>query len=389
MSKRTGQLKVMAYEHPRHVGALESLYARVWGESAGAHRGKIVSLMHECMPGRDRHPLRFVIVDGDCIAGTLGYLPADFLINGACVPVRFTFDLLVDPQYAAAGLRLSRRTLGMVLVDQALLEGELFLGGMWMTPSSHKIHLATGFTDALPLQSYTLPLDPGPFIARRGLPPAKAAVALAGLSANRVRALARATFELKRRDTALQACAQFDAAWDATWLDLARTYAATRVRDAAYLNWKYSNHPTLGYRIVLAQRGGKHVGFMLWRNATADEECRRAIVVDFLVARGDARTLRNLISRVIVDANASRMESVSILTPQPWAARVLRRMGFLPRGGRNSWVVAGWERHIPREWLQDPDVWHLCMGDSDGDIWSGIVSQRPTLARIRHDAAAP
>jgi hypothetical protein len=97
------------------------------------------------------------------------------------------------------------------------------------------------------------------------------------------------------------------------------------------------------------------------------------VIVDFLASKGDARTLRLLTSRVVLDAKEAGMESVSVLTTQPWAARTLRGLGFLRRATGNAWAVAGWQSYIPREWLHEPEPWHLVMGDSDGDIWTGTL----------------
>jgi hypothetical protein len=61
---------------------------------------------------------------------------------------------------------------------------------------------------------------------------------------------------------------------------------------------------------------------------------------------------------------------VSVLTTQEWAVRALRAFGFFPRASRNTWVVAGWQNRIPKEWLNTHGAWHVVLGDSDGDIWS-------------------
>lgn len=377
---RVTALPIVPYEHERHAEGLLSLYERVLGEEACSRRRALIDAIHERMPGRDRHPLRYVVLDGDRVAGTLGCLPADFIVNGERVPARFTCDLLVDPCYAAAGLRLERRTLGMQLVERARLGGGFFAGGLWMTHASHRIHLAAGFSEAMVLPSYTLPLDPRPFVSRRELGRVKAGAALAALTVLRAGAIGRARLSLLRRDIRVEAVDRIDTALDATLLELARGYAVTRVRDAAYLNWKYADHPTLGYRILVARRADGCAGYVVWRGATPDDECRRAVVVDFLTAKGDARTLRKLMSRVVLDAGADGMESVSVLTPQPWARTALQRLGFLPRPGGNSWVVAGWENHVPPDWLLDPDRWHICIGDSDGDMCSGIPPVKPGVS---------
>lgn len=376
-------LSVVPYQREQHEDGLVSLYARTLGKHVGAHRSAILAAMSDRMPGRDRGPVRLVVVDGKRVAGTLGYMPAEFLLRGERIPVRFTCDLLVDPSYAAAALRV-RKTLGIMLAESARSAGEFLVGGMWMTGTSHRIHLAAGFDDAMTLPSYTLALRPQAFVARRGLPPHRAAAARCCLTALQAYALGSARVAAGARGLSVRAVERSDASLDDAWLRLARTYALTRVRDAAYLDWKYADHPRLRYRMLLVYRGSEPAGYMVWRLPTPDDECARAIVLDFLTARGDAGALRALVGRVVLDARAGGAESVSILTTQPWAAAALRYLGFLPRAARNTWVVAGWQNHIPPGWLHDPEPWHLCMGDSDGDLWSGILRGNPGLAAPLH-----
>jgi hypothetical protein len=148
-------------------------------------------------------------------------------------------------------------------------------------------------------------------------------------------------------------------------------YGAARVRDAAYLNWKYANHPNLDYRSIVATRAGAPAGFLVWRLPVSDSAERRAVIADFLVTRGDADTLRSLVSMAIVESARAGLETLSILSTQPWAIRMLRGHGFFPRGGTNTWAVGGWRDRIPQEWLSTHEPWHICLGDSDGDIWTG------------------
>jgi hypothetical protein len=240
---------------------------------------------------------------------------------------------------------------------------------MWMTQPCHQIHVRCGFDEATPLSTYSLVLDPGTFAARKGLSFLKALAARIGLGVNRVLALTRARREVAGAQ--LLETRRFEPATDATWSKLAAGYGVTRVRDAAYLNWKYADHPTLAYRNLLVKRGGETTGYLIWRLAPPGADEKRAVVADFLVAKGDAVAFRQLMARVIVDANSAGMESVSVLTTQLWAASALRKLGFLPRGTRNTWVVANWHPHMPAEWLRDLEAWHVCLGDSDGDIWTG------------------
>ena len=355
-------LPIVPYQPERHAEALFTFVSKVLGPEVCAKRRQVIETMHTSMPGRDRFPLRHVIVDGERVAGTLGYMPADFWIQGRRVAVRFTHDLLVDPDYRGGGL-------GRLIVENARALGDFFPGGMWMTDPCRKIHVDCGFGDATPLVTYSLVLDPAAFVARKRMPVVKALAGRVVLAANRAVALQRLRGEASR-DGVTQVT-RFDPAMDAVWEKLAAGYDITRVRDAAYLNWKYLNHPWLEYRGLLAARGGDPAGFAVWRLAPPGAAEKRAVVADFLTARNDAATLRRLVARVVVDAAAAGMESASILTTQPWVVGMLRGIGFLPREARNTWVIAGWRNVIPEAWLKDTSPWHVCMGDSDGDIWTG------------------
>ncbi|HEU4929605.1 MAG TPA: GNAT family N-acetyltransferase, partial [Candidatus Krumholzibacteria bacterium] len=155
-------LSVVAYERNVHEPAYLRFIEKVMGADECEHRRRVLASMHERMPGRERTPLRHVILDGDRVAGSLGYMPADFLINGERVAVRFTHDLLVDPDYRGQGL-------AKLVVENARMLGDFFPGGMWMTDPCYKIHLACGFDDMPALTTYTLALDPISFLAQKDL----------------------------------------------------------------------------------------------------------------------------------------------------------------------------------------------------------------------------
>jgi len=354
-------LPVVAYRREVHEPAYLQFVAKVLGPDECEHRREVLASMHERMPGRDRFPLRHVILDGDRVAGSLGYMPADFWIRGERVPVRFTHDLLVDPDYRGQGL-------AKLVVDNARALGDFFPGGMWMTDPCYKIHLGCGFDDAAALTTYTLALDAMSFVAQKEMSAAKALVARLGLTLTRLRSVARANRALARAGNAMQAIDRFDPALDATWAHLGASYDITLARDAAFLNWRYAEHPHLTYRFAIARKNGVAAGFVVWRPSNVGE--KRAVIVDFLVAKGDVVTFEQLLSHAIVNASAACCHSLSILTTQSWAARTLRSFGFFPRGSRNTWVVAGWQERIPKEWLTDQDPWHVVLSDSDGDIWS-------------------
>jgi len=366
-------LVVVPYERARHEPALIQLTEMVLGIDAAARRQPVLASFHERMPGRDRAPLRHVVLDGDRAAGTLGYMPADFLVKGERMPVRYTHDLFVDPAYALAGHRTLGKGLGTVLVENARALGSFLPGGMWMTESCHQIHLASGFDDVSRLATYTTVLDPAAFSLRRGFSSLKGHVSRVGFGVTRAVALTHARRRVERDGGSLQPVNRFDPALDPEWMTLARTYSMTRVRDAEYLNCKYVGHPALDYRAWLVSRNGRHTGYVVWRSAPAGAVEARAVIVDFLVERGDAPTLQLLAARVMLDAAAQGIDSVAVLTTQAWAAGALRALGFFPSRTRNAWVIAGWRDLLPADWLRTHEPWHICLGDSDGDIWTGTM----------------
>jgi hypothetical protein len=244
---------------------------------------------------------------------------------------------------------------------------------MWMTGACHKIHQTTGFDDVAELMTYTAVLDPASFTARRNFSPLKTVIGRAGLGAKRILALSRAKKILGDAQSSLFNVEQMDPGLDSVWFELAKGYGITRVRDAAYLNWKYADHPRLDYRLIVATRNGAPTGFLVWRPAPAEIAEKRAVIADFLVARDDTRTLEEMVARVLLDASEAGIDAVAIISTQTFAIAALQKLGFVAGGSRNAWVIANWKDVMPAEWVKDLDRWHMCLGDSDGDQWTGSM----------------
>ena len=359
-------LPVVAYEREQHEPALKRFTSKVLGVDICDRRQRVIDTFHERMPGRERFPLRYVLMDGDVVAGTMGHMPTEFLVNGQRIAARYTHDLLVDPEYRGAGL-------GKLIVKHAYELGDFYPGGMWMTGQCHKIHQQIGFEDVANLTTYTAVLDPGSFAARRNFSPLKSAVTRVGLTATRFLASQRAGTMLSRAQTTLETVKEMDPAYDAAWLELSRTYGITRVRDAAYLNWKYGDHPILAYRMVIATQNGSPRGFLIWRPAPEGAKETRAVIADFLVAKDDARTLQEMVARVLVDAGEAGVDAVAFMAAQRFATAALQKLGFVAGGSHNAWVIANWKKALPPDAVTNLDAWHMCMGDSDGDIWTGAM----------------
>jgi GNAT superfamily N-acetyltransferase len=365
--KNDNDFAVLPYDPALHKSALLQFLSKVYPPDAMNRRERVLDWIQNEHPYRDRTPLRYVIMDGERMAATLGHLPVDFLVNGQRIPGRFTHDLLVDPAYRGKGL--AKR-----IVSNAHIHGEFLPGGMWMTGPCHKIHLNCGFDDAHPLSPRTLVLDTAAFAKRKQMSPARRLLIKPATALIRARALRHARrLATSGAGFTSRAADSFAAELDNTWLDMLAGYGIGLLRDARYLNWRYARHPVLDYRIRLAERDGKAAGYIVWRLAPDQETEKRAVITDFLVANGDSDTFAYLVSFAITGAAEAGMEVLSALTTQKWATGVLKRFGFLPRGNPHAWVIGGWKGHVAPSWITDPAPWHMSMGDSDGDMWTGSV----------------
>ncbi len=360
------ELPVVGFEKEKHEAAYLRFLEKVLGTDTFSTRKIAVAWLHDHHPLTARAPLRFVVTDGERIAGSMGHMPADYVIKGERTPVRITHDLLVDPDYRGQGI--AKR-----IVDHSKSTGDFYPGGMWMNVPCYKIHRACGFDDVVAPTTQTLVFEPKPFVRRHGFNPAKKAAALVALGLARTRAMkkARATVSSTGGESAVRTIREFDPALDARWLSMAKSYDIAACREAALLNWKYARHPVVRYTLLVAEGGGEAMGYLIWRLPMDGDPERRAVIVDFLVEKGDTATLGTMLSRVILDAESVRAEALSVMTTQPRAVSLIRSFGFLPRREGHTWVVANWEGRISREWLQNHDSWHVCLGDSDGDFWTG------------------
>jgi GNAT superfamily N-acetyltransferase len=357
---------VVPYEKEKHEAAYLRFLEQVLGPEKFATRRKAVAWLHDGHPlGASRAPLRFVVTDGGEIAGSMGHMPADYVIKGERVPVRITHDLLVDPAYRGQGIAKK-------IVDNSKATGDFYPGGMWMNVPCYKIHRACGFDDVVSPTTQTLVLDPAAFARRQGLGVLKRAAAVPALGYARMLGMRKARGVLDA-SIGIEAAdvPEFDESLDGAWLSMAKSYDIAACRDAAFLNWKYTRHPVLKYRLVVARHGGSPRGYIVWRMPLEGGRENRAVIVDYLVERGDLEALQSMTAKAVVEARNGGAESLSVMTTQPAAAKLFRSFGFLPRRGSHTWVIANWESRIPREWLGRLDPWHVTLGDSDGDFWTG------------------
>lgn len=134
------------------------------------------------------------------------------------------------------------------------------------------------------------------------------------------------------------------------------------VRSSEQLRWRYLLNTTARHEILCARRGGRLVGYLVFR-----PEGGEALVVVDLVTLDDASVKAALLD-ALISIGRSRGKSAlwaSVLAKSP-SARVLASLGFHRRESSPGMVVYG-PRLAPEviETLQDPTRWWTLEGDQD------------------------
>jgi len=113
---------------------------------------------------------------------------------------------------------------------------------------------------------------------------------------------------------------------DDFWNRASGSYKALCPRDFQFLNWRFVRCPQLEYRLFLARRDDKLVGYSVLRR-TMSQELRHGCVVDIFAARGDMDAFRDLV-RHAVEFFGSDVASVECATSRPEIASILSKAGF-------------------------------------------------------------
>jgi hypothetical protein len=132
-----------------------------------------------------------------------------------------------------------------------------------------------------------------------------------------------------------------------------------RVRDAAYMRWRWLGRPEQPVKILGARdRDGVLKGMVV----CTVNEAGHGHIVDVVAL--DAPSLRALLIAGTDELFAQGRARVVLdyLDPRPWAQRAVRRAGFLAFGGGMS-VIVGAVKADPG--VERLDAWYLTAGDSE------------------------
>jgi GNAT superfamily N-acetyltransferase len=159
---------------------------------------------------------------------------------------------------------------------------------------------------------------------------------------------------------------------DEMWHRHADGYVSAIHRDAAYLRWKYFEHPVYRYRAYAQRTRGRLHAVMIVRH---DPE--ESVIADYSGPAQDEDAIASLASQVIRDHGDRETARIKCESTHQPLVRALRKVGFIsssyPSRFRVRWNTGE----------SDPlRGWFLMPGDSDGDLLASSSYEAQGCARV-------
>jgi hypothetical protein len=293
---------------------------------------------------------------GDEIVGTLGYLPVRMRVHGREVLATQQVDVAIMAGHRGGGIYFQ---LASAMREEVTRRGSTFGFGFATDQTRALSTEFLGFDLIGPVHRLAKVLDYGHYagslLGRR-----------AARMARRVTASARrGRYASRPRAGNIAAVDRFDEPFDglAAGLTPARIMV---IRDAAYLNWRYVDCPTVAYGRYAARTEAAVSGFVVFHAYQADGVIR-GIIDELVCSPDDPDTVEQLVTAALSDLTAAGAVNAVCWLPawHPLAAR-LRALGFRDREARNELIV-----YRPKSTrselvhLTEERHWYYTHGDSD------------------------
>ena len=284
-----------------------------------------------------------LIEDGERIVGFSLDPSSRFLVNGSERSIRQSFDMALDPEFQGRGINSARSG----PTEDVRREANIYMSlGLGMHPTMGPKGEEKFFENAL--DTLVKPLSIGRMIAARGRRQGDGAGGESHtrdvleaqkhrlptlLKPDRVLAAARLAWSVLRPAKRLPGHApwrirtidHFDESADEFWSQAARAFDFIRVRDRAYLNWRYCDPRGGPFTVRVAELDGALLGYAALR---ADEH--GAVLGDLLVLPDRDDVAEALIADAITLAKERRSPFLRCWMPRshPYR-RLLTDFGFV------------------------------------------------------------
>lgn len=162
---------------------------------------------------------------------------------------------------------------------------------------------------------------------------------------------------------AVSVFSRFDPRFDGLWERVGPELGFACPRTTTFLEWRFRRHPDFEYRVLGSGNETRLDGYLVWRRGIFDDR-DDALLVDFLVPKGDVGTMRALLRALCLDARASGASRLTAVLPptSAWFLE-LQRLGFTVRPTKYDWSVSHNRRPFETHSLRR--AWWYTLADTD------------------------
>jgi hypothetical protein len=304
---------------------------------------------------------------GDRLAGQYAVMPVRLQHDGRAMTGLLSLHTVTDPEFERQGIFT---TLARQLYADASMAAPVVFG----FPNTNSAPIFYNRLDWVELRPFPILMRPlgnvrGPV---RGWQPrleplARIVDAIAPVARLADRAIARGG---ARRTALVEPFDRFGTWADRLWADLAPALGTCTIRDAAYLNWRFTDvPPPFRYERLALTRAGHTAGFAVWTHVPW-RGGRMAYLMELMAAPSDRAGARLLLAHVVLDAARAGASAIyAVATRRHPHRRDMVRMGLLPVPQRWDVPRSFGARHngpgaVPDK-LFHIDDWHLSGADLD------------------------
>lgn len=323
----------------------------------------------------NRLPIWLAEADGQIIGQTCEMVIPLKLRDRVC-PAAWGVDYIVLPEFR-------RRGIGRMLQQAQIEHHEIFMA-LSMSPISRRVLVDLGFEEANPVVELHKRIRVSPEQTRRIVDKKLGAGSVLSRACG-VRSVAAAFATSLNLSTRLcdslhpraggraittEKVNYFGDEMDRLWARLSSCFPVIVQRDAAYLNWKFTEQPYMDYDKFVARRGQAARGYVITRMGTPPE-AKVGIIADLFAAPDDDVMIRHLLVHAIGHLRRQGVNDIIAASSVPeYVAH------FLQQGFRRTRDVMPMFRgktgaRVPAS------GWFMSMGDHDWDQYPLITETQP------------
>lgn len=356
-----GQWEVAEYEPGDEQGIMR-LYQLVFGEEMSDDQWRWRYL---------KNPTGLVTIilakAGAQIVGQYALLPVRMKVGADTRVVALSLDTMVHPDYRGQGVfvELARR-----LYKDVALQGTPLVYGFPNEASHRGFVTGLGWVDLCD----RVPLFVRPLSAEgilKGTVANRFLLAVGGRSGQMGMSLLLPARRIEVPDgCAIRPVTSFDDRADELWRRASSAFGISLVRDQRYLNWRYVEKPGDSYTILILERAGDVLGYVVLKSVERFG-LRIGFVVDLLAVPDQPSISRCLISEAVECFRKAQRAIISclMLKHSPYI-QALRANGFLflPARLHPQEMYVGVRRNTEEyaaELITNPSNWYITWGDHD------------------------